>query len=282
VLRDGVIVGSLAGEAMRAGEMKKMMVGRDVPENMYRTDFEKSSFGEVVLEGKHISHFLLNDISLELRRGEILGVGGLTDCGMHELGKVLFGLIEPDVGTVTVNQRIPVHSAQAAIKNRMGYVSKNRDTEALMAACSIKDNICLPLLPRLKKFGLISPRAENALVEEWGKKLSIKMSGPKQYVLQLSGGNKQKVSISKWLACDADIFIFDCPTRGIDIGVKSDIYRLLDDLRKQGKAILMISEELPELIGMSDRILILKEGRVNCEFARAPGLSETDLIEYMI
>jgi ribose transport system ATP-binding protein len=282
VLRDGAVVDSLAGEAMRAGAMKKMMVGRDVPENMYRTDFEESSFGEVVLEGKHISHFLLNSIFLELHRGEILGIGGLTDCGMHELGKVLFGLIEPDVGIVMVNHQTPVRSARVAIKNRMGYVSKNRDTEALMAACSIKDNMCLPMLPRLKKFGLISPRAENMLVEEWSKTLSIKMRGPKQYVLQLSGGNKQKVSISKWLACDADIFIFDCPTRGIDIGVKSDIYQLLDELRKQGKAILMISEELPELIGMSDRILILKEGRVNGEFSRTPGLSETDLIEYMI
>jgi ribose transport system ATP-binding protein len=108
------------------------------------------------------------------------------------------------------------------------------------------------------------------------------MRNAKQYVLQLSGGNKQKVSISKWLACNADIFIFDCPTRGIDIGVKGDIYKLLNELREQGKAILMISEELPELIGMSDRILILKEGKVNAEFLRKPSLSETDLIECMI
>jgi ribose transport system ATP-binding protein len=282
VLRDGVIVGSLERESMLAGAMKKMMVGREVPENMYRTDFDKPLSNEAVLEAKHISHGLLNDISLELRRGEILGIGGLTDCGMHELGKALFGLIEPDVGAVKVNQSVPIRSAGAAIKNRMGYVSKNRDTEALMAACSIKDNMCLPMLPRLKKFGLILPGAENALVQEWRQKLSIKMQDPKQYVLQLSGGNKQKVSISKWLACDADIFIFDCPTRGIDIGVKTDIYKLLDELRRQGKAILMISEELPELIGMSDRIIILKDGKVNGEFLRKPNLSETDLIEYMI
>jgi ribose transport system ATP-binding protein len=201
---------------------------------------------------------------------------------MHELGKILFGLDEPDVGTVTVNDGRSVRSAGIAIRERMGYVSKNRDTEALMAACSIKDNMCLPILPRLKRFGLISPRAERKIVDLWSKKLSIKMREPKQYVMQLSGGNKQKVSISKWLASDAEIFIFDCPTRGIDIGVKNDIYNLLDELRRQGKAILMISEELPELIGMSDRIIILKDGRINGEFLRKPDLNEANLIEYMI
>jgi ribose transport system ATP-binding protein len=282
VLRDGRIVGSLSGESMQTGTMKKMMVGRDVPENMYRTDYEEYSPGAVVLEASHVTHFLLKDISLELYKGEILGIGGLTDCGMHELGKILFGLTEPDIGTVTVNGTKRIQSAGMAIKQKMGYVSKNRDTEALMAAASIKDNLCLPMLPKLQKFGFISPRKELEIVEIWRDRLSIKMRNPGQYVMQLSGGNKQKVSIAKWLAGDADIFIFDCPTRGIDIGVKNDIYDLLSALKKQGKAIIMISEELPELIGMSDRILILKNGKVNGTFLRTQKLSEADLIEHMI
>jgi ribose transport system ATP-binding protein len=186
------------------------------------------------------------------------------------------------VGEVRVRGNFPIESAGDAIKQGMAYVSKNRDTEALMAACSIRDNMCLPVLSKLQKFGMVPPHAENLLVETWAKKLNIKMRDPKQYVMQLSGGNKQKVSIGKWLASGADIFIFDCPTRGIDIGVKNDIYRLMAELRGQGKAILMISEELPELLGMSDRILILKDGRVKGVFSRRRDLSEADLIDYMI
>lgn len=282
VLRDGVNAGELSGNEIEAGAMKKMMIGREVPDNLYRTDYGGDTGGEVVLEAKRIRHFQLNDISLDLRRGEILGIGGLTDCGMHDLGKILFGLIRPDSGRVTVNGSVPVRSASTAIQQRMGYVSKNRDTEALMAACSIKDNICLPLLPKLQTCGLIFPRREYALVDTWARRLRIKMRGPQQYVMQLSGGNKQKVSIAKWLAGDTGIFIFDCPTRGIDIGVKNDIYRLLAELRGQGKAIVMISEELPELIGMSDRILVLKDGRINGTFTRSRDLSEAHVINYMI
>jgi ribose transport system ATP-binding protein len=282
VLRDGQVIGNLSGGSMRAEAMKKMMVGRDVPENMYRTDYEEYSPGAMVLEGRRITHFLLKDITLELHRGEILGIGGLTDCGMHELGKILFGLTRPDIGTVTAHGTKEIHSAGAAIRQGMGYVSKNRDTEALMAAGSIKDNLCLPMLPKLQKFGFVSPRRELGIVEVWRDRLSIKMRNSRQYVMQLSGGNKQKVSIAKWLASDADIFIFDCPTRGIDIGVKNDIYDLLTKLRNQGKAIIMISEELPELIGMSDRILVLKDGKVNGTFLRSQKLSEADLVDHMI
>ncbi len=120
------------------------------------------------------------------------------------------------------------------------------------------------------------------VAEKWGKTLSIKMQSPKQYCMYLSGGNKQKVSIAKWLASEAEIYIFDCPTRGIDIGVKTDIYQLLTDLKKQGKAIIMIAEELPELIGMSDRILTFKDGEISGEFHRSPEITEHTLIDFMI
>jgi ribose transport system ATP-binding protein len=282
VLRDGVVVGSLSGDEIRADSMKKMMVGREVPDNMYRTDYGDFIENETVLEGRNISCGQLKDISLFLRRGEILGIGGLTDCGMHELGKVLSGLTKPDLGTVKINQSTYIHSSGDAVRNAMGYVSKNRDTEALMGACSIMDNICLPIFPRLARIGLISPKRQTLIAHDWGDKLNIKMRNPKQLVMQLSGGNKQKVSIAKWLASNADIMIFDCPTRGIDIGVKNDIYNLLYELRNSGRAILMISEELPELIGMSDRIMILKNGVVSGELTRSRDLTESSLLDYMI
>lgn len=282
VLRDGVIVGGLEGAGIESSAIKKMMVGREVPDNMYRTDYEPYEVGEVALEGKNITYGLLHDISVQIHRGEILGIGGLTDCGMHELGKVLFGLTKPDVGTVLAHGNAPITSASSAMRQRLGYVAKNRDTESLMAACSIKDNICLPILPKLQKLGFVSPYAEKSLVAEWCKTLSIKMRSANQHVMQLSGGNKQKVSIAKWLASDAEILIFDCPTRGIDVGVKADIYALLSKLRDQGIAILMISEELPELIGMSDRILILKDGKISGEFTRSRDVTENVLINCML
>ena len=282
VLRDGHIVGSLTGDEMVPDTMKQMMVGRKIAENFYRSDMDGRLTDEVALRAEHIIDPLLHDISIELHKGEILGLGGLTDCGMHELGKVLFGLREPDVGTVTTADGKVIRSSGDAIRGRMGYVSKNRDTEALMSAGSIQDNMCLPMLPRLARHGIVPPKAERQLVENWQSQLSIKMREPSQLCMQLSGGNKQKVSIAKWLATDADVLIFDCPTRGIDIGVKSDIYELLTRLKNEGKAILMISEELPELIGMSDRILILKNGTVNGEFYRSPEVDESVLINYMI
>ena len=282
VLRDGDVVGSLKGQEMIPQNMKKMMVGREVPENMYRTDYGEYKPGKARLQAENLRGGGLKGCSVTLHSGEILGVGGLTDCGMHELGKMLFGLEKPDVGTVTLDGKTEIGNAGIATRAKMGYISKNRDTEALMGDGSIKDNMCLPLLPGLKRFGLVAPKAEKAVVGEWREKLSIKMREPKQQVMQLSGGNKQKVSIAKWLAGNAEILIFDCPTRGIDIGVKTDIYKLIADLRSEGRTILMITEELPELIGMSDRILVMKNGSINGEFMRSSDLTEADLLEKMI
>lgn len=282
VLRDGHYVGALSREEMSVGALRKMMVGREIAENFYRSDYEGRLTDEVVLIGKHICYGSMKDVSIELHKGEILGIGGLTDCGMHELGKVLFGALRPDYGAVRLSDGTNISSTKQAVRNHIGYVSKNRDTEALMSAGSVRDNLCLPNLPTLAKFWLIAPKKEREMVEKWRDILGIKMQNAKQFCMYLSGGNKQKVSIAKWLASEASIYIFDCPTRGIDIGVKSDIYNLLTDLKKQGKAILMISEELPELIGMSDRILTFKNGEISGEFLRDPSITEHVLIDYMI
>ena len=161
-------------------------------------------------------------------------------------------------------------------------MSKDRDKDALMLGASIQDNICAPSLRKLQKFGIITKRSEKSFANKWAGELSIKMQSVDQQVMHLSGGNKQKVSVAKWLGFDADIIIFDCPTRGIDVGVKAAIYQLLIELKERGKAIVMISEELMEVIGMSDRVVILKDGVITGEFLRNEGLTESQLIEYII
>lgn len=282
VLRDGHYIGALSREEMTVGALRHMMVGREIADNFYRSDWDGRLTNDVVLSARDICYGPMKDLALDLYRGEILGIGGLTDCGMHDFGKILFGIIKPDFGEVVLSDGKRIANPDQAVKSRMAYISKNRDTEALMSAGSVKDNICLPNLPKLSRFGLISPKREMDMASSMANALSIKMQGPKQYVMYLSGGNKQKVSIGKWLASEAEIYIFDCPTRGIDIGVKADIYRILTDLKNQGKAIIMISEELPELIGMSDRILTFKDGAISGEFLRDPSITEHTLIDYMI
>ena len=282
ILRDGEIIITLEKKDFEPRTMKQYMVGRVVDENYYRTDCEKRITDEIALAANKIHTELLKDISLQVHYGEILGIGGLTDCGMHELGKVLFGLEKPVSGSVKTGDGTEVKNSTVAVKKKIAYISKNRDKEALMLSSPILDNICLPSLDAIKKGALISKKSERDFTTKYTDLLSVKMDNINQNVRYLSGGNKQKVAVAKWLATDADIYIFDCPTRGIDVGVQSDIYGLLQKLRHEKKAIVMISEELPELIGMSDKIIILKDGKVSAEFDRDADNTESKLIEYII
>lgn len=151
-----------------------------------------------------------------------------------------------------------------------------------MVSCSIKDNICLASYPKISRGPFIFRKDEDEFIKECSEGLEIKMQNTNQYVMELSGGNKQKVALAKWLGFGADIFILDCPTRGIDIGVKSNIYQLMMELRNMGKSIIMISEELAEVIGMSDRVIILKEGKISGQFLREEHMTEVMLIDYMV
>lgn len=283
ILRDGVYIDTIFGENMVINELKVKMVGREISDHYYRTD-DEGSFGEkVVLSTEHIFTSVLKDVTMELHEGEILGLGGLSDCGMHELGRVLFGLDQPYSGKISCNgKEISLKSPIKAIRESIGYVSKNRDTEAIILQDSVKNNICLCSLDQISKAGFATPAGENKFADKWIDKLKIKVNNRNQYVAALSGGNKQKVVLAKWLGRGSKILIFDCPTRGIDIGVKEAIYQLMEELKKQGHAILMISEELPELIGMSDRILIMRDGCLVCEAMRSPEITEALLVKQMI
>ena len=239
-------------------------------------------YGSGVL-GKKLKKQVLYDINFEVHKGEILGLGGLSHCGMHTVGRALFGIEKVLDGAVTTGDGKRITGPGSAIANRIGYVSKNRDTESLGLSATIYENIASTGYKANRLFGnLISGRRENAYVDRQIEDLSIKCAGRHYNVNTLSGGNKQKVVFGKWMASDAQILILDCPTRGIDIGVKAAMYKLFYEMKKAGKSILLISEELQELIGMCDRILILKDGEITCEKLRSERLTEHSLIDYMI
>lgn len=284
VLRDGVYIKTLHGEEIQPDVMRQLMIGREVQDNYYRDDYDDYRGGEDVITVENVcTEGGLQNVSFSLKKGEILGIGGLTDSGMHDLGRTVFGLEKCEKGSVYLSSSSEkIQSPQKAIRHKIGYVSKNRDKESILNQSNIMDNICLPSYDKIKQGIYIAPKAEKNLAEQESNVLKIKMSSLKQLCGQLSGGNKQKVALAKWLGNDSDILILDCPTRGIDVGVKAAIYKLMDDYRKEGKSILMISEELPELIGMSDRILILKDGMISKEFDRSRDLTESEAIKYMI
>ncbi len=286
VLRDGVIVGRLEGEDITVSRMRPLMVGREMSDHYYRDDYDPSCQEEVALDIQHVTTpdgYVMN-FSAKVHKGEILGIGGLANSGMHEVGRLLFGVDPTASGKVLhVKSGEAVTDPHKAVMLGMGYVSKDRDTESINLNAPILDNVVLPSLRHLQKAGLvISPRSEKELAEEQKESLSIKCVGVKQNCAELSGGNKQKVAYGKWIASKADILIMDCPTRGIDIGVKAAMYNLMYQFKKEGKAIVMISEELPELIGMSDRMLIMKDGRITHEVLRSPDVKDSQLIDYMV
>ena len=285
VLRDGVLVTTLDREEMVPDTIKRFMVGREMKGHYYRNDYGTAMNKEVVLEVQQVTSGtgMLMNFSMQVHKGEILGIGGLSHCGMHELGRVLFGDEKLLTGKVIHKQSgEAVTSPQTAMKHGLGYVSKDRDRESLVLTATIRDNIISASYDKLAPKGVMKKSAVKTFVDEQVASLSVKCASVDQDVQYLSGGNKQKVVFGKWIGRNCDILILDCPTRGVDIGVKAAMYQLIYEMKQAGKTIIMISEELPELIGMSDRLLILKNGALAGEFGRSPQLSENEIIEVMV
>ena len=202
---------------------------------------------------------------------------------MHTLGKILFGAERPDSGKVTTADGTKITNETTAMKHGIGYVAKDRDVESLALNTSIRDNLAIAGMERYAVGKvLITNAKEKPYVDAQIQSLSIKCAHRDQLVSQLSGGNKQKVVFGKWIGRGSEILILDCPTRGVDIGVKKAMYELMTQLKQAGKAIIMISEELPELMGMADRLIIMKDGVIMKEFARSRELSDAEIIKYMI
>lgn len=281
VLRDGSIIDTLEKSQFDAKKISTLMVGRDIGDSYYRDDFTATKLDEVGIMFKDICYRNIKDFNLVVHKGEIVGIGGLSDCGMHTIGHIGFGVIKPAKGEVICKGQ-NITNPTKAISLNVGYISKNRDTEALILDAPIKENILLPSLDKISKFTFINPKTENEIVNEQIKNLSIKCNSSKTYVSKLSGGNKQKVSFAKWTANKSEVIIMDCPTRGVDVAVKQSMYKIINEMKKEGKAILLISEEMTELIGMADRLIIMNNYKIAKEFSRNKDLKETDIIEYML
>ena len=201
---------------------------------------------------------------------------------MHEVGKAIFAASWDRTGSVKLADGTAINDIPTAIRKSIAYTSKNRDNESVIVNESIRNNIVLPSIEDLASHGILNNRKLTAFADKYAQDMQTKMTSVNQFVSDLSGGNKQKVVLARWLGKGSDILVLDSPTRGIDIGVKQAIYALMDDMRKQGKSIIMISEEIPELLGMADRIIVMKDGTISGEFMRDPGLSEEDLIAKMV
>ena len=284
VLRDGHLIRTFRKEEFDADQIRTSMIGREMRGDYYRSDFTPSFRNEVTLTAEHITvPGVLEDVCLQLRKGEIVGIGGLSHCGMHNLGKILFGAERASSGKVTTADGTVITGEAVAMKKGIGYVAKDRDVESLTLSASIRDNIAIAGMEQfaVQDFLVLDGR-EKKYVDAQIEALSIKCADRDQQVSQLSGGNKQKVVFGKWIGRGSDILILDCPTRGVDIGVKRAMYQLMMRLKEEGKSILMISEEMPELIGMSDRLIIMKDGHIMKEFERSKDLTDAEIIKYMI
>ncbi len=283
VLRDGNLIRTFQKEEFDPDAIRMSMIGRELKGDYYRSDFTPSAMEDIALKAENITAGDIFDIDLTLHKGEIVGIGGLSHCGMHTLGKVLFGAVKPAKGTVTTGSGVPITDEVSAMACNIGYVAKDRDVESLSLSASVQDNIAIAGFRQYARNGfLLTQKNERKYVDQQITNLSVKCADRDQSVAQLSGGNKQKVVFAKWIGRGSDVLLLDCPTRGVDIGVKRDMYQLMTEFKKQGKAILIISEELPELIGMSDRLIIMKDGRIAREFQRSETLSDADVINYMI
>jgi len=272
VLRDGQYIGTEDIAEVGRPELIRMMVGRSLTEVFEKTE---APIGEEVLRVDGFTRKgVFEDISFSVRAGEILGFSGLIGAGRSEVMKAIFGIDPIDSGELRFEgRRLKVRRTSDAIKAGIAMVTEDRREYGLVLCRSLLENISLPSLRAKQRRGLIDHRGELDYVDGMAKELSIKASSLRIPVSNLSGGNQQKVILAKWLIADPKLIILDEPTRGIDIGAKSDIYKLICKFASQGLAIILVSSELPEVMGMSDRIIVMHEGRMNGEFARSEILS---------
>lgn len=262
VMRDGEYVGTVDTASVTKVDIINMMIGRVVYEDP-KTHSEVPEDAETVLEVRNLSSGnLFKDVSFKLRKGEILGFSGLMGAGRTEVARAIFGADPHDGGEIFVNgKRVNIKSPEDAVKLGIGYLSEDRKRYGLLLDKSVAENTALASIDKYTKGGIINDRQIKAEAREENAKLRTKTPSMEQLLKNLSGGNQQKVIIARWLIKNSDILIFDEPTRGIDVGAKSEIYTLMNQLAKQGKSIIMISSELVEILRMSDRILVMCEGR---------------------
>jgi rhamnose transport system ATP-binding protein len=269
VMRDGEVVGERDPRETNADEIIRLMVGRPL-----QALFEKPAgqpVGEVLLEARDLSctsHF--QNISLQLRAGEIVGMAGLVGAGRSEVAQALFGILALDSGTILVRGRpVKIKAPRDAMAYGIAFVPEDRQRQGLLMPMSILRNVTLPTLPQFAQIGWLRPHDERKAAQSYVERLRIVLRQVDQPVAELSGGNQQKVVLSKWLLTKPKIIIMDEPTRGIDVGAKAEVHRLMGELASQGIAVLMISSELPEVLAMSDRVIVMREGKLVASFDKS-------------
>lgn len=266
VLRDGKYVATKLTSETNREELIRLMVGRELKETY---PARTNPPGEIALEVKNLSGNGVRDISFVVRKGEILGVAGLVGAGRTEMAMLIFGAAPIESGEIRANGKIVhIRSPQDAIQHRLGLLTEDRKGKGLFLEMPVGWNITFPIVRKLSRFGVVDTQKEKSISEYYWQHLNIKTPSLEERVINLSGGNQQKVVLAKVLAADSAILIFDEPTRGIDVGAKQEIYHLMCELANNGNAILMISSDMEELLGMSDRIIVLCEGKLAGEVSR--------------
>lgn len=266
VLRDGSFVKTLYTKDTDRAELVKLMVGRELNESF---PTRKAAMGEIMLEARNLTGNSVENISFQLHRGEILGFAGLVGSGRSETMELIAGAKKIESGELRLNGKpVYISSPASAIAHGIGLIPEDRKEQGCILFNTVKFNTSLSAAKRISHFGFINSRKNRELAEAYRKELRIKVPSIQQMVVNLSGGNQQKVVLAKTLAADPDVIIFDEPTKGIDVGAKQEIYHLMNELAAQGKAILMVSSDMEEILGMSDRIIVLHEGLVSGELRR--------------
>lgn len=281
VLRDGKYIGSAKVSDVTKDELISMMVGRELKEQF---PYRKPEVGNVVLKVENLSwKNRVKNVSFEVKAGEILGVSGLMGSGRTETAKLIFGEYKKASGDIYIDgKKVNIHSPKDAIENGIAYLSEDRKKEGLVLGMSVGENMSLSNLKKYEKAAFkISRKDERADVSEYIEKLFVKTTGFNQKIKNLSGGNQQKVIIAKWVMLSPKVLIVDEPTKGIDVGAKKEIYDVLNELKKAGKAIILISSDMPEILGISDRVIVMHEGVLTGELKREDANQE-NIMKYAV
>lgn len=272
VFRDGELIASEINENLDQQEIIKYMVGRNLEITGYSQDYSKD---EVVLKVENMSSKYVKDINFQLKKGEILGIAGLVASGRTELANVIFGVDKITQGNIYINgKKVKINCPSDAIKHKLGFITEDRKDTGLILDMNIKDNVSISSLERFTKILFINKEKQTKDVEQILTTLKLKYNSLKEHVNNLSGGNQQKVVIGKWLLTNSDIIIFDEPTRGIDVLAKEEVYKIIENLAKNNKSIIMISSEVEEIFRMSNRILVMSNGKIVSEYENGQVSSE--------
>jgi ribose transport system ATP-binding protein len=285
VLKDGEVVDEVAQASARAEDIQRKMVGREISKEYYREEQQQPYQDEVLVEAQALSspgHY--EDIHLKLRRGEVLSLVGVEGAGGEEIMRTIFGLAQPAGGSLQIKgRRVRRFSPANGVRSGVGYIPRERKIEGIVAGMSVAENMTLSQMPRYSTGGVVRRRAERATAEDWVRRLEIKTPSVDAVAGKLSGGNQQKVVISKWRSGGSDIILLDHPTRGVDVGAKENIYQVVREMCADGCGVLLMADTLEEAIGLSHTIAVLKDGRIQKWFDCVPGRKPSlfDLVHHM-